>query len=162
MQGVPKKIGVRNKSWIHYKSLSDSYFAPLNVLYNMRSYCRAPRPIPSCLVPYLSYTRPLQVLYTSPTLHILYLSLTHLASLGLIKGRGQTLYLILLPTHSRVPIFVTYPFLTLALPVCYLFCILSLEKKWWVKDLIKPFKLVINKLTTIQTSNCSWLQKIQI
>ena len=42
-------------------------------------YCRAPRPVPSCLVPYPSVTHPLPVPYLSVTrpLPIPYLSLTH-------------------------------------------------------------------------------------
>ena len=49
------------------------------------SNCRAPRPVPPCLVPCLYLTGPLPVPYPSGLPK---------ASLGLIKGRGQALYLI--------------------------------------------------------------------
>ena len=61
------------------------------VLIFFKIFCRAPRP-----VPYLSHTRPIPVPYPSHT---------RLASLGLIKGRGQTLYLIsaTTTTHNHPP-----------------------------------------------------------
>ena len=60
------------------------------ILFRKKMLSSSPsRPLP---VPYPSYTRPIPVPY---------LSLTCLASLGLIKGRGQTLYLIFLYNRLR-------------------------------------------------------------
>ena len=55
-------------------------------------YCRAPRPVPSCSVPYLSLTCPVPVPYPSLTrlLPVPYPSLTHLVSLGLPKSHKGT------------------------------------------------------------------------
>ena len=69
----------------HQRLVPQSHLPILQLLPILRSYngmysCRAPSPVPSCFPVW--------------SLPIHYLSLTHLASLGLIKGRGQTLYLI--------------------------------------------------------------------
>ena len=66
-------------------------------------------PIPCCslshTIPYLSLAHPLPIPYSSLTclLPIPYPSPTSLASLGLIKGWGQTLYLISDTTHPTIP-----------------------------------------------------------
>ena len=77
--------------------------------------CRAPHPVPACLVPSLSLTHPLLVPYSS---------LTHLASLGLSRShKGTGTDTILLSSPSRPSLFgpfpVPYPSLTRPLPVPY-------------------------------------------
>ena len=90
--------------WIWLSALIPSHTCPISVPYpSHTSPIPVPYPSHTCPipVPYPSHTRPIPVPYPSHTcpMPISYQSLNPLASLGLLKGRGQTLYLISATTH---------------------------------------------------------------
>jgi len=77
---------------IFFTYYSSCYPLYTGVVMKIFHNCRAPRPVPSCLVPYLSLTCPLPVPYPFLTcpLPVPYPSLTHLASLGLSRSHKGT------------------------------------------------------------------------
>ena len=124
---INQKHILSSKTFLHFTLflLSSSPFCPilfgsLPVLYLSLTFplpvpylsLTCPLPVPylslTCPlpVPYLSLTCPLPVPYLSLTLLKPYSSFTRLASLCLIKGQGQTLYLISYPPTTTSKLFV--------------------------------------------------------